>query len=335
MIKKLFKNIYKDIKHNYKIYIIYILFIIPLFIHFDYYIYSSGGLVDLKDRIIVDNSYETKGSINLTYVTVRKSNIYNILLSYIIPDWDLEKMDNSRLDNESGKEIFERDKIYLKETSYDAIIAAFEETNKPYNIVKNDVTITYVYSFAKSNVKVGDVVLSINDNTISNITDIISILNNLEVNDKLNIKVKRKNKEKDCYAYVVREKDRNVIGISIANIKEVTTTPKVEYVFEDNESGSSRGLMCAIDIYNKLTKYDITNGEIIAGTGTIDQDGKVSAIDGVKYKLRGAVKKKANVFIVPTDNYEEALLEKEKNNYDIEIIEANTLHDVIEKLLSR
>ena len=335
MIKKVLKNIYNDIKKHYITYLVYLLFVVSLFIHFDYYIYSSGGLVDLKDRIKVDNSYETKGSINLTYVSVRKSNIYNILLSYVIKDWDLVKMDNSRLDNESSKEIFERDKIYLKETSYDAVIAAFKEANKQYDILKNDVTITYVYSFAKSNVKVGDIVLSINNTSISNVNDISNILDNLNENDKLNIKVKRNNKEKDCYAYVVKEKDRNLIGIAIANIKEVKTTPKVEYVFNDNESGSSRGLMCALDIYNKITEYDLTKGDIIAGTGSIDQDGKVISIDGVKYKLKGAVKKKANVFIVPTDNYEEAILEKEKNNYDIEIIEADTLHNVIEKLINR
>ena len=41
------------------------------------------------------------------------------------------------------------------------------------------------------------------------------------------------------------------------------------------------------------------------------------------------------MFIVPTDNYKEALHEKEKNNYEIEIIEADTLHNVIEKLKSR
>ncbi len=335
MIKKVLKNIYNDIKKHYITYLVYLLFVVSLFIHFDYYIYSSGGLVDLKDRIKVDNSYETKGSINLTYVSVRKSNIYNILLSYVIKDWDLVKMDNSRLDNESSKEIFERDKIYLKETSYDAVIAAFKEANKQYDILKNDVTITYVYSFAKSNVKAGDIVLSINNTSISNVNDISNILDNLNENDKLNIKVKRNNKEKDCYAYVVKEKDRNLIGIAIANIKEVKTTPKVEYVFNDNESGSSRGLMCALDIYNKITEYDLTKGDIIAGTGSIDQDGKVISIDGVKYKLKGAVKKKANVFIVPTDNYEEAILEKEKNNYDIEIIEADTLHNVIEKLINR
>ena len=90
--------------------------------------------------------------------------------------------------------------------------------------------------------------------------------------------------------------------------------------------------MCALDIYNKITDYDLTKGRIISGTGVIDEKGKVGAIDGVKYKLIGAVKKKADVFIVPNDNYDEAVKVKNENKYDIKIIKADNLHDVIEEL---
>jgi len=90
--------------------------------------------------------------------------------------------------------------------------------------------------------------------------------------------------------------------------------------------------MCALDIYNKITEFDLTKGRKIAGTGSIDENGNVGAIEGVKYKLAGAIKNKSDVFIVPSKNYEEAIKLKEKNNYNIEIIEADTLTNVIEKL---
>ena len=90
--------------------------------------------------------------------------------------------------------------------------------------------------------------------------------------------------------------------------------------------------MCALDIYNKITEFDLTKGRKISGTGTINEKGEVGAIDGVKYKLAGAVKKKANIFIVPKDNYDEAIKLKKKYNYNIEIILADNLHNVIEKL---
>ena len=61
----------------------------------------------------------------------------------------------------------------------------------------------------------------------------------------------------------------------------------------------------------------------------------MSSFDGVKYKLKGAVKNKAKVFIVPSGNYDEAIKIKKEKNYDIEIIEADNLHNVIEKLKNR
>ena len=61
-------------------------------------------------------------------------------------------------------------------------------------------------------------------------------------------------------------------------------------------------------IYNYLTEEDITHGKTIVGTGTIDINGNVGEISGVKYKLQGAIKEKADIFLVPSgDNYNEAI----------------------------
>ena len=52
--------------------------------------------------------------------------------------------------------------------------------------------------------------------------------------------------------------------------------------------------MMSLAIYNALTNNDLTKGRLIVGTGTIDENGKVGEIDGVKYKLKSAVNKKAD-----------------------------------------
>ena len=330
--KKIFNYIFNDIKKNYKFYLI-LLFILLFFnIKLDYYIYSPGGLVDLTNRIKVDNSYESKGTFNLTYVMARDGTIPNILLSYIIPSWDLVSLDKMRIDDESEKEIVERDKIYLKETSYDAIIAAFNEAGISYNIDSVDVLVTHISKEANTDLKVGDSIKSINGIEITSFEDLKNEISKYKENDRLDIKIIRNNKEKECYSVLYKEAEQVYIGITLSELKSITTNPKVEYVFKDNESGSSRGLLCALDIFNKITEYDLTKGLKISGTGVIYEDGRVGKIDGVKYKLKGAVNKKADVFIVPSENYEEALKEKEKNNYKIELIKADNLHNVIESL---
>lgn len=332
---KLFKYIKKDIKTYWKNYLAFILIVPCLFISFDCNIYSPGSLVDLTDRIEVDSSYESKGSFNLTYVTARKGTLPNIILSKFFKNWDIVGNEENRIEDESESEIVERNKIYLKETSYDAIIAAFTEANISYEVESIDVTVTHVYEYAKTDIKIGDIIRNINGTTIKDFNSLKEEIAKYKKGDSLKINVERNNKIIECEAELVEEDGRVIIGATLSELKNIKTDPKVEYIFKDNESGASRGLLCALDIYNKITKFDLTKGDIISGTGSIDQNGVVGSIDGVKYKLAGAVKKKAKVFIVPTGNYKEALYEKEKNNYNIEIIEADTLHNVIEKLKAR
>ena len=91
----------------------------------------------------------------------------------------------------------------------------------------------------------------------------------------------------------------------------------------------------SLSIYNKLVDEDITKGRKIVGTGTIDTDGNVGEIGGVKYKLLGAVKSKADIFLVPYENYDEAIRYKNENNYDIKIIKVATFDEALNTLKSK
>ena len=335
MIKRIKKYIINDIKRNYKFYIGLFLIMALFLVRFDYVIYTPGSLENLNDRIIVTPSNESKGSMNLTYVTSIPANIPNMLLSLIIPNWDIESLNNMRVEDESEKEIENRDKIYLKDTSYDAVIAAFKEANMKYEITNVDVTITYIYNIARTNLKVGDVIKTINGVKITSFNSLINEVNKYEVGEKLIINVLRNNKIIECEATIVLEENKKMIGISLAELKNIKTNPEVKFVFKNNESGSSRGLMCALEIYNRITKYDITKGDIISGTGVIDENGNVGSIGGVKYKLKVSVNKHAKLFIVTSGNYEEAMSLKNKYNYNIEIIKADTLSNVIKALKER
>ena len=75
----------------------------------------------------------------------------------------------------------------------------------------------------------------------------------------------------------------------------------------DNIGGPSAGLMFALGIIDKLDPEDLTGGRIIAGTGTIDDEGRVGPIGGIPQKLIGAKRAKATHFLVPADNCAEAL----------------------------
>ena len=75
----------------------------------------------------------------------------------------------------------------------------------------------------------------------------------------------------------------------------------------DNVGGPSAGLMFTLGIIDKLEPDDLTGGKIIAGTGTIDDDGNVGPIGGIPQKLVGATDAGARYFLTPPDNCAEAI----------------------------
>jgi PDZ domain-containing protein len=66
-------------------------------------------------------------------------------------------------------------------------------------------------------------------------------------------------------------------------------------------------MMFAIGIIDKLTPGALTQGKIIAGTGTIDPDGNVGEIGGIQQKLIGARDAGALLFLAPEDNCDEVI----------------------------
>jgi len=75
----------------------------------------------------------------------------------------------------------------------------------------------------------------------------------------------------------------------------------------DDVGGPSAGMMFALGIIDKLTPSDIAGGAHIAGTGTINSDGVVGPIGGIRQKLYGAKAAGATVFLAPSSNCDEVV----------------------------
>ncbi len=66
--------------------------------------------------------------------------------------------------------------------------------------------------------------------------------------------------------------------------------------------GPSAGLIFALGIVDQLGDHDITNGQVIAGTGALDFAADVHPIGGVKQKMHAAVRDGADWFLAPEAN---------------------------------
>jgi PDZ domain-containing protein len=73
----------------------------------------------------------------------------------------------------------------------------------------------------------------------------------------------------------------------------------------DDVGGPSAGMMFALGIVDKLTPGAMTGGDQVAGTGTIDSDGAVGGIGGIRQKLWAAHDDGADLFLAPQANCDE------------------------------
>lgn len=329
MINKLYSKVKQFIIEN----IAYIIILISLVTVFNlpvpYYIETSGGIINLEDKIIVNNNYKSKGTFNLTYVSQMEGNVLSYLVSKFNDEWDLVKKETSDSKLDENKTF--RNKILLDNSLNNALFVAYTSLNKEINIKNSNIYVLYIDEFANTDLKVGDIIKEVNNIKLNSINDYKEVLKNSKIGDILKLKVLNNKKEYERYVEVRSSNGGKSTYIYIV-CNYLYDVSDVIFNFDKNESGSSGGFMIALSIYDSLTPTDLTKGLTIAGTGTIDIDGNVGEIDGIKYKIKGAVNNNADVFLVPVNNYEEAVKEVDKNNYDIKLIKIKTFNDAIKYL---
>lgn len=324
------KKIKKYIKDNY-LFIISCLILIFLFnYHLPYYINMPGGTIKVNDRIECKKCSDINGSLNMLYVTEYEATVPTYLLSLVIPNWDLERISKQQISNETPEDIYNRNRLMLENSVDNAIYVAYTNSNKEIKVKSKK---NIVIATTKNNgLNIGDEVLEINGKEIENIEEIRNIIQNSAVNKKLLFKVLRNNKEEDIQVKVIKQNSKKMIGAVITTDYDYELDPKIKLKFRSSESGSSGGMMLALSIYTKINDQDIIKGRKIAGTGTIDYEGNVGKIDGIKYKIMGAHKNKMDIVLVPKENYKEAISVAEKNHYKLKIVKVETFKDVIDYL---
>lgn len=303
------------------------------FFEFPYYIDAPGGLDNINNKVKVDNAYESKGSINLSYVSQYKATLPMLLVAYFNPNWKIESKKKQKTDDLDYDELLLREHLEMKQSYSNAIKYAYSKANKTVNVIEEKCNVIYVYKDADTDLKVGDQILSIDDKKINKCEEISDLVNSKKENDESIIKVINNNKEYERKVKYISINDMVVIGIQVSTEYILETEPKYKFKYSDREYGPSGGLMISLAVYNSLIEKDITGGKKIAGTGTLNSKGLVGPIGGVEYKLKGAVKNKADVFFVPAgENYEEAIKLKEKNKYKIDIVQVETFDDALKYL---
>jgi Lon-like protease len=293
------------------------------------------GSSDRKPLITVSGrqTYPARGHLNLTTVAVtsadKKLGLLEALRGWLDDTVAVVPRETVYPDNQSPDEIEQQNAEEMELSQEHATAAALLKLGvKP---TKRTVLVAEVAadSPAKGKIHAGDQITAVDGVAVSSPEQVRAQIRKHKPGDQVTLTITRAGKSKDVSVGTrAAEDDPSVAQVGIA--------PDVGYSWPftvdiqlDNVGGPSAGLMFALGIYDKLTPGDLTGGKFVAGTGTIDDSGKVGPIGGIQMKIIGARRAGATVFLAPKDNCREAVSNPPKG---IRIVPVGTLDNALSAL---
>jgi PDZ domain-containing protein len=175
----------------------------------------------------------------------------------------------------------------------------------------------------------GDAIDGVNGTPVSDMKQFQSLMEKTKPGDEVVLDFRRKNAPPGVTTVKlgsVPDKKQGVLGVGVI---EAPWAPFAIHFNLANVGGPSAGLVFSLAVIDKLTTGDLSGSNFVAGTGTIDSDGKVGSIGGITHKIFAAHDAGATVFLVPADNCDEA---KSAHQDGIDLVRVENLGGAVDAL---
>ena len=297
-------------------------------IELPYLAYSAGPVSDAADSVVVEeiDFYPPEGELLMLTVVTQDVNIFEAAIVGVDPTVDLVRKQTVRREGESDEEYRNRVLQQMDDSNFRSIAVALAHLG--YDLVPTEVVINDLVEEAPAaNVlELGDTVLSVNGRDIGTVDDFAPALEGYEVGDTIDMTVIREGSEVELEVELAEREDEPGVPMIGIVLGELTEPPFPIEIRAGDVGGPSAGMMHTIAIVDALTEGELTQGKVIAGTGTIDLDGNVGSIGGIRQKVVAAEAAGAEYILVPAGNYESALTAERD---DIEIVPVATLDEAV------
>ena len=201
----------------------------------------------------------------------------------------------------------------LDDSESTAIAVGLQLAGYPAPLVGKGVVVVSIVpeSHANGVLQVGDIITGLGGKPVRTTSDLIELVQAQPADATVNLDIQRGNEKLQVGVPLMAPAspgEKPKIGIAIGSAGFDFKPPfPISIVTQKIEGGPSAGLMFTLTVYNLLTTEDLSGGRKIAGTGTINLDGTVGPIGGVKQKVFAAEGVGATYFLCPVDNYADAV----------------------------
>ncbi|HRT69333.1 MAG TPA: PDZ domain-containing protein [Bacilli bacterium] len=319
------------------------LFVLSIsFIKVDYEVITPGSINYTASSVKVEANNEAGFIYTVGVYTHTRISVIQYWVAKTNDFFDLEVFDPEVDLNDKAQRKFG---TISKEISINnAIINAYQEAAKidPSIVLSKEykgVIVSAITPYAKTGLDYSDIVIKVNDQTFTNINEFRNLVTNFydsEPDKEIKFTIIRDELQKEVYASFISG-NSGYIGLGVAfydyyQLDPEKSTPKFSIVDPYSSIGSSGGGMLSLSIYNSLLPGDITKGKKIVGTGTIELDGSIGNIAGVKQKIITANNYNIDIFFINEINYDLAKEEYDRIGATFTLVKVNNFIDIIEFL---
>ncbi len=270
---------------------------------------NTLGEFNGKKVIEIDGAktYPVDGHLELTTVSVSRQDyeprLPDVLSAWIADDQIVLPRDVVYPPEKSTQEVDKENKADMVASQSTAVVAGLTEAGiDPYAVTVKQVE---PGAPAAGKLMASDEILAVDGGEIESIEAAVKAISAVDPGGPVALQVRRDGKRLRVEVTTEPSPD----DPSAARIGITLGPPvDVDIKLEQDIGGPSAGLVFSLAIYDMLTPGSLTGGRFVAGTGTIDTEGRVGPIGGIQQKIVGAYDdgRGASVFLVPADNCEEA-----------------------------
>ncbi|OEU85527.1 YlbL family protein [Streptomyces abyssalis] len=285
--------------------------------------HDGEPVLNIKDH----RTYDTSGHLNMTTVRVTASD-YRMNLLEAVGGWlqhDSAVVPHSTLypEDKSAKEVDQQNAEEFSASQESAKVSALRELGirVPSYIIVGSVVKD---GAAEGKLHAGDLIRNVDGKAVKDPKGVADLVTKHKPGEKVSFTVIPAAKVKAAQKAGKKPSPRDAEQISVGTKKAgddgraiVGIQPATGHAFPfdidiklADVGGPSAGLMFSLGIVDKLTRDDLTGGSFVAGTGTIDDKGKVGAIGGIQMKTVAARAKGAKYFLTPAANCPTAAKDK-------------------------
>jgi PDZ domain-containing protein len=300
-------------------------------IHVPYVIVSPGDATPLDGRIVMVSGAPThphRGRVlYLTVqITTQDPNLYRYLFATLDGSVSVEKKQDV-LGCASYSADARLNDLLMRDSQDSAKEVALRHLGYPVTHTGDQVLVADILCGGPSDhrLQVGDLVTAVDGHPVSTAAQVRPFVVAHHPGDPIRVTVRRGNATVDVTVRAGRRANAAFLGI-VTQTLSLWQFPIAVKIDTQRVSGPSAGLAFTVALINDLTATDLTGGQPVAVTGTIDPSGAVGAVGGVAQKAITAQRNGAVAILVPKGE------EKDARNHGVRVIPVATIDDALTAL---